>query len=192
MRKKNYLQSNLDKELWNHHAGPFADLIKHILYIHRSSITLSFHVEILSFTSISHIYWQHCLCYMLIHLIKNVTYMLITLCYLFFMCEEYPSISKNVHLSRRLNWAFRIKICPLSIIVIVIVVVSVGIGENFSHFYLLLQNHWTNFNQDTKHPWVKGIQFFFKWRALPFFKGRKLHNSKNTLTKLKILLLQNH
>ena len=41
------------------------------------------------------------------------------------------------HLSRRL-----IMICPLTI-----VVVGVGVVVNFSHFYLLLQNHWANFNQ---------------------------------------------
>ena len=30
---------------------------------------------------------------------------------------------------------------------------------NFSHFHLLLQNHWAIFNQTcTKYPWVKGIQ----------------------------------
>ena len=49
------------------------------------------------------------------------------------------------HLSRRLKW-------DLSVVVVVIVV-------NFSHFHLLLQNHWANFNQ-TWHKafWMKGIQ----------------------------------
>ena len=54
------------------------------------------------------------------------------------------------HLSRRLKWAFLIKICPLSVVIVVIVVfvVVVGIvGVNFSHFNHLLQNHWVNFNQ---------------------------------------------
>ena len=41
------------------------------------------------------------------------------------------------HLNRRLKWACLITICPLSVVVVVV---------NFSHF-LLLQNHWANFNQ---------------------------------------------
>ena len=47
------------------------------------------------------------------------------------------------HLSRRLNWAFLIIICRLSVVVVVVVVV------NFSSFLLLLQNQWANFNQTT-------------------------------------------
>ena len=47
------------------------------------------------------------------------------------------------HPSRKLNSAFLIKICPLCVIVIVVGVVV----ENFSHFHLLLKNHWVNFNQ---------------------------------------------
>ena len=47
------------------------------------------------------------------------------------------------HLSRRLKCSFLIKICPLSVVVAVVVVVVV----NFSHFHLLLQNHWANSNQ---------------------------------------------
>ena len=39
--------------------------------------------------------------------------------------------------------AFLIKICPLSVAVVVVV----GVVVNFSHFHLLLQNHWANFNQ---------------------------------------------
>ena len=42
-------------------------------------------------------------------------------------------------------WAFLIKICPLSVVVVVVIVVVVVL--NFSHFYLLLQSHWVNFNQ---------------------------------------------
>ena len=37
------------------------------------------------------------------------------------------------HLSRRLKWAFLIKICPLPVVVVVIVVVVVV--ANFSHFH---------------------------------------------------------
>ena len=43
----------------------------------------------------------------------------------------------------RLKKAFLIKVCPLSVVVVDVVVVVV----NFSHFHLLLQNHWANFNQ---------------------------------------------
>ena len=31
--------------------------------------------------------------------------------------------------------------CPVSVVIVVVV------GVNFSHFHLLLQNHWPNFNQ---------------------------------------------
>ena len=55
-----------------------------------------------------------------------------------------------------------------------------------SHFYLLLQNHWVNFNQTWhKAPLGEGDSSLFKWRALPFSKGRWLGNNKNTLTKFK-------
>ena len=46
------------------------------------------------------------------------------------------------NLSRRLKLAFLVKICPFSVVVVVVVV-----GVNFSHFHLLLQKHWANFNQ---------------------------------------------
>ena len=42
-------------------------------------------------------------------------------------------------LSWRLKCAFLIKICPLFVVVVVVL--------NFSHFHLLLQNHWANFKQ---------------------------------------------
>ena len=50
---------------------------------------------------------------------------------------------------------------------------SVCLSVNFSHFHLLLQNHWTNFNQ----TWLKaylgeGDSSLVKWRAPPFSKGR--------------------
>ena len=53
---------------------------------------------------------------------------------------HYAGISFLAHLSRRLKWAFLITICPLSFVVVVVVV-------NYSHFLLLLQNHWTNFTK---------------------------------------------
>ena len=65
------------------------------------------------------------------------------------------------HLSWRLKWAFLIKICSSSVVV------------NFSHFHLLLQNHWANFNQTWRKASLgKGDWSLFKWRAPPFSKGR--------------------
>ena len=74
---------------------------------------------------------------------------------------------------------FLIKICPLSVVVVVVVVVV-----NFSHFHLLLQNHWANFNQ-TWHKASLGEEdsnLFKRW-APPSSKARKLGKSKNILTK---------
>ena len=69
------------------------------------------------------------------------------------------------HMSRRLKWAFLIKICPLSVVV-------VGIVVNFSHFHLLLQNHWVSFNQTWHNAsFGEGNSSLFKCRALPFSKG---------------------
>ena len=58
--------------------------------------------------------------------------------------------------------------------------------------------HWQNLNiffsrtdglistkLGTKHPWVKGIQVVFKWRAQPFSRRDKRRNSENSLTELK-------
>ena len=54
---------------------------------------------------------------------------------------------------------------------------------NFSHFHLLLQNHWANFNQTWhKVSLGKGDSSMFKWRTPPFSKGRSLQNCRNTLT----------
>ena len=102
-----------------------------------------------------------------------------------FIQNEIPFIAKYsflAHLSRRLKWAFLIKICPLSVVVVVVVVVVV----NFSHFHLLLQNHWANFNKTWhKASLGKGDSSLFKWRTPPFPKVRYLRNSENTLTKFK-------
>ena len=82
-------------------------------------------------------------------------------------CHYYHHLTFLAHLSRRLKWAFLIKICPLSVVVVVVVVV------NFSHFHLLLQNHWANFNQTChKASLGEGDSSLFKWRAPPFSKGR--------------------
>ena len=72
------------------------------------------------------------------------------------------------HLSRRLKWAFLIKICPLSVVIdvgFVVVVVGVVVGVvvvNFSHFHLLLQNHWTKFQPNLAQSivWWRGFKFF--------------------------------
>ena len=75
--------------------------------------------------------------------------------------------------------SFLIEICPLSFVVVVVVVV------NFSHFHLLLQNHWTNFNQTwPKASLGEGNSSLLKWREYVFSKGidnkwtKKLRNFK--------------
>ena len=83
----------------------------------------------------------------------------------FSMCM-YIETEQLAHLSRRSSELFLITICPLSVVVVVGVV-------NFSHFLLLLQNHWTNFN----HAWYKvslgeGDSSLFKWRTTLFSKAR--------------------
>ena len=80
-------------------------------------------------------------------------------------------LSFLAHLNRRLKWAFLIKICPLSVVVVVVVGVVVVV-VNFSHFHLLLQNHWDNFNQTWHKVFLgEGDLSLFKWRAPPFSKG---------------------
>ena len=66
------------------------------------------------------------------------------------------------HLSWKLKKAFLIvcrPVCP---------------SVNLSHFQLLLQNYWTNFNQ-TWHraSFFGGDSSLFKWRTTPFFRGDK-------------------
>ena len=62
------------------------------------------------------------------------------------------TVSFLTHLSQMLRWAFLIKICPLSVIVVVV---------NFSHFHLLLQNHWANFNQTWHKVGIQVVQMLF-------------------------------
>ena len=72
--------------------------------------------------------------------------------------------------------------------------VLVGVVVNFSHFHLLLQNHWVNFNQ-TWHKASLGYEdpSLLIWRVPPSSKGRKLRNSENTsIDEFKNSLLQNH
>ena len=67
------------------------------------------------------------------------------------------------HLSWKLKWAFLITCRPS----------SVCPSVNFSHFHLLLQNHWANFNQTWhKASLGEGDSSLIKWRAPPFSKGR--------------------
>ena len=71
------------------------------------------------------------------------------------------------HLSWKFKWAFLITYRPSS------VCPSVYLSVNFSHFHLLLQNHWANFNQTWhKVSLGEGNSSLFKWRAPPFSKGR--------------------
>ena len=59
-----------------------------------------------------------------------------------------------------------------------------------NHF---LQNHWSSFNQTLHKTFFgKGDSSLFKWRAIPFSKGRWYWNNKNTLTIFLNLFLQNH
>ena len=75
------------------------------------------------------------------------------------------------HLSWKLKWAFLITCRPSS--VRPSVYPSVCLSVNFSHFHLLLQNHWANFNQTWHKVFLgEGDSSLFKWRATPFPKGR--------------------
>ena len=59
------------------------------------------------------------------------------------------------------------------------------LSVNFSHFHLLLQSHWVNFNQTWHNvSLAKGDLSLFTWRATPF-------PGEITLKKLKKILLQN-
>ena len=65
---------------------------------------------------------------------------------------------------------------------------SVCLSVNFSYFRLL-KNHWANFNQ-TWHKASLGKRGYKG--PFPFLRGDNYEIAKNTLTKLKNLLLQNH
>ena len=70
--------------------------------------------------------------------------------------------------------------------VVVFGVIVLGVGLNFSHFHLLLQNHWANFSQTwQKASLGEGNSNFLKWRALLYSKGRLLWNSKKYIDEIK-------
>ena len=59
-------------------------------------------------------------------------------------------------------------------------------GINFSHFCVIQKNE-ANFNQTWHKAFLgDGDSSLFKWRTLPFSKGRLLQNCENTLTNYKI------
>ena len=50
---------------------------------------------------------------------------------------------------------------------------SVHLSVNFLYFHLILKNHWANFNHTLhKASLGDGDSCLFKWRAMPFCKGR--------------------
>ena len=87
------------------------------------------------------------------------------------------------HLSRRLKWTFLITICPFSVFVVVV---------NFSHFHLLLQNHWANFNQTVhKLSLGEGIQVYSKMKGPALFQGQIITKLRKNIDN-RLNLLQNH
>ena len=60
---------------------------------------------------------------------------------------------------KMINWAFLIACCRCQ---------SVRLSVNFSHFHLLLQNHWANFNQ----TWHK---YLYLWMGFKFAKLKRPH-----------------
>ena len=61
---------------------------------------------------------------------------------------------------------------------------------NFSHYHLLLQNHWANFG--TNYPWVKGIQVCSNEGPHPSQRGDYCEMMNINWQLSKNLLLQNH
>ena len=98
------------------------------------------------------------------------------------------------HLSWKLKWAFLIDrlssvVClSICLSVYLFVCLSVRPSVNFSYFRLL-KNHWANFNQ-TWHKASLGKRGYKG--PFPILRGDNYEIAKNTLTKLKNLLLQNH
>ena len=90
------------------------------------------------------------------------------------------------HLSRRIKWAFLIKICPLSVVVVVVLVVGV-VDVNYSHFLSHLQKHWANYNQ-TWHKASLGDEdsSLLKWGPCPFPRGNDFEIVKIHWRNIKI------
>ena len=62
-----------------------------------------------------------------------------------------------------------------------------GVVINFSHFHLLLKNHWTNFNQTWHNTFLgEGDSSLFKWRALLLSKGRYITKYRKYICHLEI------
>ena len=81
--------------------------------------------------------------------------------------EDY--ISCLAYQSKRLKWAFLIKICPLSVVVVGIIVAIVVI---FSYFHVLFKNSWANFNQTlNKESLGKGFRVCVNERSGLFQRG---------------------
>ena len=77
-----------------------------------------------------------------------------------------PELKAQVSFSDHLSSVVCLSVCPF-------VCLSVRPSVNFSHFHLLLQNHWANFNHTWhKAPLVKGIQVSSNEGPPPFSKGR--------------------
>ena len=84
-----------------------------------------------------------------------------------------PWASSLNHLSKKLKWAFLITFRRHQSVHL-----PFRLSVNFSHFHLLLQKHFANFNQ-TLHKVLfdEGDSSLFNWRATPFPKGPWLWNS---------------
>ena len=100
-------------------------------------------------------------------------------CYHLFLAGTPMSIVNEnflVHLSWKLKWAFLITCRPSS------VCLSLRPFVNFSHFHLLLQNHWANFNQTWhKASLGEGDSSLFEWRVPSF---SKLRGDNNEIVKI--------
>ena len=84
-------------------------------------------------------------------------------------------VSVLAHLSRRIKWAFLIKICPcpLSSCKGYIRVLKCNENTVMNLKNLLLQNHWVKFNQTWHNASLgEGDSSLFEWRAPPFSNGR--------------------
>ena len=106
------------------------------------------------------------------------------LCIMYFMCRV---ICVSSLVCFKLTWAESsielfwspvvrpLSVCPSMCL-------SVRLSVNFSHFHLLLQNHWAIFNQIWHNVSLgegyssffmgEGDSSLFKWTVLPFSKGR--------------------